>query len=175
MHYRMDNPNSSVKSIEKIFYVREEMLAAHDYLEKHAGMKPYLEKAIWDCEAAVYEWNYNRLSNEMKSVFLSGVQERYREGLKNNRYERRFMRWPVWKMVIEVAEDPMIYLYLRLDRETWEQMVKEEQVSDELKNRCKEWAVKEKSMMIPQTVMDIINFAKYYGLEYCVRRVLKRQ
>lgn len=174
LHYRMDNPNSSVNSKDKIFFVRDELLAVHEYLDSRPEKKQIYEKTIWDREAHAYEWNYRRLSDGLKHLFLSGIQERYQEGLKHDRYDRRFMRWPVWRMVLEVAEDPMIYLYQRLDRETWEKMAKEEHLSDELKNRCRKWVVKEKSMLIPQTMFDIVNYAKYYGMEYCIRWLSRR-
>ena len=174
LHYRLDNPNSSVNSKDKIFFVKDEFLAVHEYLDSRPVKKQIYDKTIWDCEANVYEWNYKRLSDELKYLFLSGIQERYQEGLKHDRYDRQFMRWTVWRMVLEVAEDPMIYLYQRLDRETWEKMAKEEHLSDELKNRCRKWVVKEKSMLIPQTMFDIVNYAKYYGMEYCIRWLSRR-
>lgn len=173
LHYRTDNPNSSVKSLDKMLFVRDEMKDVYRYLDERPEKKKKYSSVIWDREADAYEWNFRRLTDNLKYVFLKEVQGRFREGLNSNNYARQYFRWDVWKMILEVAEDPMIYLYLRLDREIWEQVAKEQHVSDELRRQCKDWAVKEKRMLIPQTMIDITNFSKNYGFAYCIRRVLE--
>lgn len=172
LHYRMDNPNSSVNSKDKIFFVRDELLAVHGYLYSRPEKKQIYDKIIWDREADVYEWNYRRLSDELKYEFLCGVQQRFIEGLRDRRYCRRFLRWPVWRMVLEVAENPAVFMKLH-DKIIVENDVRNAS-SSALMKKTKSWQLREKLLTVPEIIIDVVNHARLYGIRYCVDRVFHR-
>ena len=174
LHYRLDNPNSSVNSRDKAFFVRDELSAVFEYLNSKQEKKKEYEKIIWDCEANIYEWNFNRLSDEMKYVFLSGVQARYQEGLKHDRYDRRYMRWFVWKMVNQVAENPMLFLKSQLASENYNKLARDNGIAEPSHRQIKKWEYKEKLLFIPQAMIDVVNFTRNYGIGYCFQTIKKR-
>lgn len=174
LHYRLDNPNSSVNSRDKVFFVRDELSAVFEYLNSKPEKKKVYEKIIWDCEANIYEWNYNRLTDEMKYVFLTGVQQRYQEGLKNGRYDRRYIRWAVWKMVNQVAENPMLFLKYKLASENYNKQAGDNGIAEPSHRQTQKWKYKEKLLLIPQAMIDVINYTKNYGIAYCIQVIKKK-
>ena len=170
LHYRTDNPNSSVKSKEKIFFVRDEMLAVHDFLNRFPDKKERYQKLIWDREALVYEWNVKRLPDELKYEFLLVIQNRFQAGIEYGHYERRYLPWSTWKMIHEVAEDPLIYLKGRCCEEYFREIVKSLGASKDRERKFRKWSIKEKMLLIPQLMIDVQNFTKQFGITYCIKK-----
>lgn len=173
LHYRIDNAGSSINSKGKMLCVCDEMKAAHEYMNRTPERREAYERIIWDREAGAYYWNVSRLSDELKYDFLSSVQSRFQEGLKRGVYQRQHLQWSIWKMVLEVAEDPLIYLQGRMDADQYEKLLSKTGADETRRAVIKRCARKDKLMGLPQTLCDLFSFAHNYGLRYCIRRTLK--
>ena len=81
-HYRIDNPNSSVKSNAKIFCICDEM---HE-IEKRYSSDPEKQLIINSLKFDKYVWNYNRLAKKGRKVFLNIFLNELKDIIKNKKY-----------------------------------------------------------------------------------------
>lgn len=79
MHYRTDNPNSSVKTSDKIFVVCDELAEAQRYFRKYPDRYkdfiPWFHADKW----GKYQWNYERINPELHESFVEHIREEYQE------------------------------------------------------------------------------------------------
>lgn len=75
LHYRQDNEASSVNSPGKVFCVCDEYAEMHRYLDSHCSDRAYLRAILAKMRFDTYEWNYNRLSSELRKQFLPKMRE----------------------------------------------------------------------------------------------------
>lgn len=69
LHYRVDNINSSVNSTDKAFFVNKEYAEIVDFSFRQ-NLYPKVRKLIPKIKYGCYKWNYNRLSNRLKLIFI---------------------------------------------------------------------------------------------------------
>lgn len=75
LHYRQDNEASSVNSPGKVFCVCDEYDEMHSYLDTHWQNRGYLRGILARMRFDTYEWNYDRLSPELKDAFFPKMRE----------------------------------------------------------------------------------------------------
>lgn len=79
LHYRMDNPLSSVKTSDKVFTVCEELAESEDFLRNYPDrcvhFIPWFHVDKW----GKYRWNYVRISEDSRVSFMRRVREEYME------------------------------------------------------------------------------------------------
>lgn len=75
LHYRQDNEASSVNSPGKVFCVCDEYDEMHSYLDSHWQDRGYLRGVLARMRFDTYEWNYDRLSEELKESFFPKMRE----------------------------------------------------------------------------------------------------
>lgn len=71
--YRNDNPNSSVKSKEKIFFVCDEYRHLEKILRLNHAYTNAVQKQILKLKTGTYAWNIQRLDEESIRVFRNGI------------------------------------------------------------------------------------------------------
>jgi glycosyltransferase involved in cell wall biosynthesis len=71
LQYRQDNINSSVNNKEKIFYICDEFDEIEKTIEKNLKIKPL----VLTLKLNSYWWNYQRLAEKHKDIFLNKFQE----------------------------------------------------------------------------------------------------
>lgn len=79
LHYRQDNPNSSVKSTGKTFFVCDEIKKIWDYLETKPNIKECLKYIIPELQWNVYQWNITRLKESARVEFLARLYDEFKE------------------------------------------------------------------------------------------------
>ena len=79
LHYRQDNPDSSVKSTGKVFFICDELKKVWDYLETHPKIKECLKYVVPEFQWNVYQWNVIRLEEKGKFDFLERLYDEFRE------------------------------------------------------------------------------------------------
>lgn len=79
LHYRQDNPNSSVKSTGKTFLVCDEIKKIWDYLETKPKIKECLKYIVPEYQWNVYQWNITRLYEKDKFDFLERVYDEFKK------------------------------------------------------------------------------------------------
>ena len=75
LHYRQDNEASSVNSPGKVFCVCDEYDEMHSYLDAHWQSRAYLRGVLARMRFDTYEWNYDRLSAELREAFFPKMRE----------------------------------------------------------------------------------------------------
>lgn len=78
LHYRQDNEASSVNSPGKVFCVCDEYAEMHRYLDSRWQDRTYLRSILARMKFDSYEWNYDRLSVDLKKEFLPRMREEIR-------------------------------------------------------------------------------------------------
>ncbi len=80
LHYRTDNENSSVNSSDKSDFVIYEYEEIKRFIAKK-GLYNEMRKNIALNQLSCYSWNYNRLREDLKLVFLKKIAKEYRKNL----------------------------------------------------------------------------------------------
>jgi len=106
LHYRQDNENSSVNSKEKVFCVCDEYQEMHRFLDMHPIEKGRLEYVLQRIKYDSYIWNYERVDQKYKYIFLERAAEEFREGLDNGSIIKEYFEWYKWESLNMIAEDP---------------------------------------------------------------------
>lgn len=75
LHYRQDNEKSSVNSPGKVFCVCDEYAEMHRYLDSHWSNRSYLRGILARMRFDSYEWNYDRLTKDLRETFLPRMRE----------------------------------------------------------------------------------------------------
>lgn len=81
LHYRMDNPGSSVKTADKVFAVCDELEECEHFLRERSDrcekFIPWFHVDKW----GKYRWNYERIDAAMHEAFAERMLEEYRAAL----------------------------------------------------------------------------------------------
>lgn len=77
VHYRMDNPNSSVKTSNKVFEVCDELAESYEFLrQRPARYKAFVSWFHVD-KWGKYQWNYERIEPSLHAQFIERVRGEY--------------------------------------------------------------------------------------------------
>lgn len=77
LHYRVDNPDSSVKTIDKIFTVCDELAESEQYLrERPSKYQNFIGWFLVD-KWGKYRWNYDRIQPEVRLSFVERMGDEY--------------------------------------------------------------------------------------------------
>lgn len=78
LHYRMDNPGSSVKTTDKVFVVCDELEECERFLrarpERCRALLPWFYVDKW----SKYRWNYERIDASAHEAFAARIVDEYR-------------------------------------------------------------------------------------------------
>lgn len=73
LHYRTDNDNSSEHSTEKVFNICDEFQSIQSYLNSDTKLRNKYSKILQPLKLDVYNWNFERISNNYKEVFRDQI------------------------------------------------------------------------------------------------------
>ena len=107
LHYRIDNANSSVNSLEKANYVNIEYAEIERFAKSLSTYKK-LKKLIPKIKYACYKWNYERLNQDLKYEFLLNMSKEYRKHFKEGCVGKYFGTKSIIKLFI-IAFFPILY------------------------------------------------------------------
>lgn len=95
LHYRTDNSNSSVKSLEKANFVREEFRSIERFLsDRHTAPEiVYAEKAA---KFGAYHWNLQRLRGNSALSFLKAIKSEFLTDAATNTLHRAYFPPKYW-------------------------------------------------------------------------------
>ena len=106
---RRDNPNSSVKSKDKVYFICNEYDFIRDQLHR-LGEKG--ETFIPACEHARmrnYRWNYQRIADEYKDEFAKRVLSDYRKAKELGEIDKALFSDDLWDSLIIIDESLVAY------------------------------------------------------------------
>ncbi|MBQ3600388.1 MAG: glycosyltransferase [Lachnospiraceae bacterium] len=109
LHYRQDGENSSINSKGKVFCVCDEYAEMQRFLDKNPLLKSKMEFIMQRIKFDSYMWNYGRLAQKYKYIFLERASEEFKEGLLNGSIDKEYFEWYKWNDLNEIADDPALF------------------------------------------------------------------
>lgn len=107
LHYRQDAENSSINSKGKVFCVCDEYEEMQRFLEQHPILQGRLEYVLQRIKYDSYMWNYERVAQKYKYIFLERASEEFKEGLRNGTIIKDYFEWYKWNDLNAIANDPV--------------------------------------------------------------------
>lgn len=108
LHYRTDNESSSINSTGKVFCVCDEYAEIESYIKKYNKYEDYrylITRMKYNC----YKWNYNRLSRELKKMFLKKMSQEYRRHYMDGDFEKKRFSIQEYKKILTIAFLPFLH------------------------------------------------------------------
>lgn len=105
LHYRVDNANSSVKSLEKINYVVEEYADIEKFI-KNLSISDEVCYTIQAAKFGAYHWNLQRLPKELAQEFTNTIKTEFGAAQKDGLLHREYFPKKYWlalKMILKTS------------------------------------------------------------------------
>jgi glycosyltransferase involved in cell wall biosynthesis len=106
---RRDNPNSSVKSKDKVFCMRDEYVFIRDFLESKPELKEKFIQVYWLKKYHNYLFTYRRVAEEFKMLFLTHFGEDFRQAKENGELDPQLFTPLEWENIHKIIEDPQAF------------------------------------------------------------------
>jgi glycosyltransferase involved in cell wall biosynthesis len=106
---RRDNPNSSVKSKEKVFCIRDEYDFIYNFLLSHPELKQRYIYIYSLKKFHNYIFTYQRIADEFKIMFLEHFSETFQLAMSKNELDRSLFTNYEWRTLNEIIADPHHY------------------------------------------------------------------
>ena len=104
---RRDNPNSSVKSGDKVFCMRDEHEFIRNFLEEKPILKEKYIHVYWHRKFHNYMFTYNRVASEFKKLFILHFCEEFTKALKENELRKDLFTDSDWDIINQIINDPI--------------------------------------------------------------------
>lgn len=95
LHYRTDNANSSVKSLEKVNYVVEEYADIEKYLEK-CDISDEVKYTIQAAKFGAFHWNLQRLPKDLAQEFIVTIKNDFTKADKAGLLRKKYFPTKYW-------------------------------------------------------------------------------
>lgn len=95
LHYRTDNANSSVKSLEKVNYVVEEYADIEKYLEK-CDISDEVKYTIQAAKFGAFHWNLQRLPKDLAQEFIVTIKNDFAKADKAGLLQKKYFPTKYW-------------------------------------------------------------------------------
>lgn len=124
LHYRQDNPNSSVKSDGKVYAVKDEYDEVEKWLKKRGIYNEY-GAILAGMRFSSYIWNMRRLTRETAKEFSKTIKEDFARLKKEGLLERNKLDNEAYSLVNQLPiKHPGLYLNVRPIYESRGKMLK---------------------------------------------------
>lgn len=104
LHYRIDNTNSSVKSLEKVFCICDEYVEMWRFLEER-GLLETLGKRLAQVQYGGYHWNLHRLTPNLQYPFYQRFVEDFRQLQERGLLDEAVFDEAVWQELSSMLRD----------------------------------------------------------------------
>ncbi|MBR6134221.1 glycosyltransferase [Candidatus Saccharibacteria bacterium] len=95
LHYRTDNANSSVKSLEKVNYVVEEYADIEKFLEK-CEVSDEVKYTIQAAKFGAFHWNLQRLPKDLAKEFIVTIKQEFSKADKAGLLQKKYFPTKYW-------------------------------------------------------------------------------
>ena len=103
---RRDNPNSSVKSRQKVYCMNEEYKFIYRFLNSHPELKPYFIKVYSMQRFRNYFTTYNRIDKKFRREYLRTMSEELKEADSKGELDRTYFTSLEWKKMMRIMDNP---------------------------------------------------------------------
>ncbi len=107
---RRDNPNSSVKSKEKVYAINKEYALLHDYLEQKKLLDKFAEE-FHVRRTVAYETTIARIAKAYKKEYLRDISQELRASYECGELKQSMLPTPLWNKAVRIIHDPDEYFY----------------------------------------------------------------
>lgn len=104
---RRDNPNSSVKSKEKVFCMNDEYAFIGNILDKNPELKKELLGVYHYKKYGNYIWTFHRIDNKFKKGFLNRISKEFQLAYNNNEIDETLFNKKQLKDFKLIVKNPM--------------------------------------------------------------------
>lgn len=109
LHYRIDNANSSVKSLKKVFCICDEYKEIWDFAHSRIGVFESLKYRIPQIQFGGYVWNLERLTPGLQYRFYKKFVEEFWGFKSEGLLEREYFDEVAWEKLQGILADPASY------------------------------------------------------------------
>ncbi len=95
LHYRVDNANSSVKSLEKVNYIIGEYVEIEKFIKKYKLPKRVIQ-TLQVAKFGAYHWNLQRLSKPLAIKFTSTIKREFSAAKADNLLQKKYFPKHYW-------------------------------------------------------------------------------
>ena len=95
LHYRIDNANSSVKSLEKVNYVVEEYADIDKYL-RNCDVSDEVKYTIQAAKFGAFHWNLQRLPKDLAQEFIKTIKDEFSAAQKEGLLQKEYFPKKYW-------------------------------------------------------------------------------
>lgn len=169
LHYRQDNENSSVNSKGKVFCVCDEYAEMERFLRQHPDKYPVLEPVRNRIKYDSYMWNYERLADRYKYIFIERAAAEFQGDMKNGSLQKEYFEWYKWETLLEIIDDPIAFHTRKMLGRT---SIMDNRTKEILNSRTYKFA--EAVTFIPRKTCGGIQCIKDHGLLYTIRLAIKK-
>lgn len=171
LHYRQDNEASSVNSKGKIFCVCDEYEEMQRFLDEHPEKKGTLEYIKNRIKYDTYMWNYNRLADRFKYIFIERAASEFKMDMENAKLDREYFEWYKWNDLNALIADPIEWHTKRMLNKG-ARYVQESEL-DKILNSTS-YRVGRFITFIPRKIKGGIKCVKDHGVRYTIKYTIKK-
>lgn len=111
LHYRIDNSNSSVKALSKVFCICDEYEEMWKFTAEDPKRMEALGKRLPQIQAGGYFWNLERLTPALRPQFYQRLVSAFQQINENGLLDRSYFDDVMWERVQAMLADPDDYYY----------------------------------------------------------------
>lgn len=109
LHYRTDNANSSVKSLEKVNYIVGEYADIEKFIEKYDLSKDILSN-LQVAKFGAYHWNLQRLPKKLAIEFAETIKKEFSAAQKKGLLQKEYFPRHYWlALQLILHSSPRLY------------------------------------------------------------------
>lgn len=109
LHYRKDNPGSSVHNTGKMYCICDEYDEMERFLNANPSLKAPLEPVMVRVKFGSYHWNYRRLTQPLQREFIQRFSTDFRRHLEDGTLQEMYFNPYNWVVVNQIIENPLAY------------------------------------------------------------------
>ena len=104
---RRDNPNSSVKSREKVYCMNEEYRFIYEqFLNRYPDLKKRFIYVYSMQRFRNYFWTYSRIDRRFRKEYLERMSDELKEAEEKKELNREYFTPLEWKKILKIMKNP---------------------------------------------------------------------
>lgn len=171
LHYRQDNEASSVNSKGKVFCVCDEYEEMQRFLDERPEKKGTLEYIKNRIKYDTYMWNYNRLADRFKYIFIERAASEFKMDMEDAKLEKDYFEWYKWNDLHALIEDPIAWHTKRM-LDKGGKYVQESELDKVLNSTS--YRIGRLITFIPRKIKGGIMCVRDHGIRYTIKYGIKK-
>ena len=141
------------------------------FLDIHPEKKGSLEYVKNRIKYDSYMWNYERLADKYKYIFIERVSAEFKEDMENGKIDKRYFEEYKWNNLLFIIEDPITWHTKRMLNQETRYVGKSE--NEKILNSTS-YRVGRAVTLIPRKIKGLILCIKDHGIFYTLKHAIKK-